>query len=94
MLQPRTSYTLQQLSAMRRYAESQLGRPYMLRGWWQYREVRGIFCSQFVGDAIEQSGKMVSAHFRESPVSLYHKLVGFYREKDNWLLAEARRMPE
>src|SRR5208282_6002350 len=78
VLKPRTSYTRQELSALRLYAESQLGRPYMLRGWWQYREVRGIFCSQFVGDAIEQSGKIVSAHFRESPVSLYGKLSEFY----------------
>ena len=81
MLQPQTSYTPEQLASMRRYAESQLGRPYMLRGWWQYREVRGIFCSQFVGDAIEQSGKIVSAHFRESPVSLYGKLSEFYQSQ-------------
>ena len=81
VLQPQRSYTPEQLVSMRRYADSQLGRPYMLRGWWQYREVRGIFCSQFVGDAIEQSGKIVSAHFRESPVSLYGKLSEFYQSQ-------------
>ncbi len=68
---------------MRRYAESQLGRPYMLRGWWKQREVRGVFCSQFVGDVIEQSGRIVSAHFRESPVSLYCKLLESGREEEN-----------
>ena len=79
MVQPQTRYTPEELSAMRRHAESQLGRPYMLRGWWKWREVRGVFCSQFVGDVIEQSGKIASAHFRESPVSLYGKLLEFYQ---------------
>ena len=79
IIQPRTPYTAEQLEAMKCYAESQLGRPYMLRGWWKGHEVRGIFCSQYVGDVIEQSGKISSAHIRESPASLYQKLIAFYQ---------------
>ena len=77
ILQP-TSYNKNQLAAMKVYAESQLGRPYMLRGWWKGHEVRGIFCSQYVGDIIEKSGRIESAHFHESPGSLYAKLRPFY----------------
>jgi hypothetical protein len=78
IMEPCESYTQHQLEAMKRYAESQLGRPYMLRGWWKGREVRGVFCSQFAGDVIEQSGEIRSDHFRESPGGLYKKLVPFY----------------
>jgi hypothetical protein len=71
IVQPRVRYGSLELAAMRNHAESQLGRPYMLRGWWKGREVAGIFCSQYVGDIIERSGRITSAHFRESPGSLY-----------------------
>jgi len=78
MIQPQSVYTPYALNAMKWHAESQLGRPYMLRGLWKGREVRGIFCSQFVADVIEKSGKIVSAHWRESPGSLYQKLLPLY----------------
>ena len=80
VMQPVTTYTAKQLAAMKAQAENQLGRPYMLRGWWKWHEVYGIFCSQLVGDIIEKSGKIQSAHFRESPGSLHDKLLPFYKE--------------
>jgi len=46
----------------------------MLRGWWKGREVRGIFCSEYVADILEQSGRINSAHIHESPGSLYIKV--------------------
>ena len=58
VMQPMDCYTAGQLAAMKAHAESQLGRPYMLRGWWKGHEVRGIFCSQLVGDIIAESGKI------------------------------------
>lgn len=79
IMQPINSYTANQLAAMKTHAESQLGRPYMLRGWWRGREVYGIFCSQYVGDIIERSNRITSAHFRESPGSLHDKLLPLYR---------------
>jgi hypothetical protein len=79
-MQPVNSYTSRHLRDMKWYAESQLGRPYMLRGWWKGREVRGIFCSQYVGNIIEQSGKIKSNQFRESPGSLHDKILPFYFE--------------
>lgn len=78
-MQPRERYTLEQLEAMKQYARSQLGRRYMLRGWWKNREVRGIMCSQFVGNTIERSGKIRSANYRESPISLKNKVGDMYK---------------
>jgi hypothetical protein len=78
VMAPRVPYSIRELTAMKEYADSQLGRPYMLRGWWKGREVRGIFCSEYVGNIIEKSGRIVSANYRESPGSLYTKLSKFY----------------
>jgi len=80
LMQPMDRYTTGQLTTMKAHAESQLGRPYMLRGWWKGHEVRGIFCSQLVGDIIEKSGKIESGHIHESPGSLHDKLLPFYWE--------------
>jgi hypothetical protein len=80
VMQPMSVYTSNQLAAMKAHAESQLGRPYMLRGWWKGHEVRGIFCSELVGDIIERSGKIESGHIRESPGTLHDKLLPFYWE--------------
>jgi hypothetical protein len=80
VMQPMDRYTSLELTAMKTHAESQLGRPYMLRGWWKGHEVRGVFCSELVGDTIERSGKIESGHIRESPGSLHDKLLPFYWE--------------
>lgn len=79
-MQPMNRYTALELNAMKTHAESQLGRPYMLRGWWKGHEVRGVFCSQLVGDIIEQSGKIEAGGIRESPGSLHDKIKPFYWE--------------
>ena len=80
VMQPMDRYTDKQLAAMKAHAESQLGRPYMLRGWWKGHEVRGIFCSQLVGDTIAKSGKIEAGGIHESPGSLHDKLLPFYWE--------------
>jgi len=80
VMQPMSVYTFNQLAAMKAHAESQLGRPYMLRGWWKGHEVRGIFCSQLVGDIIAKSGKIEAGGIHESPGSLHDKLLPFYWE--------------
>ncbi len=80
MMQPKEEYTAQQLTDMKQYARSQLGRRYMMRGYWKNKEVRGIMCSQFVGNCIEKSGKIKSANFKESPVSLKEKIKDLYEE--------------
>jgi hypothetical protein len=78
VMQPMDCYTAGQLATMKVHAESQLGRPYMLRGWWKGHEVRGIFCSQLVGDIIAKSGKIPAGGIHESPGSLRDKLLPFY----------------
>ena len=79
MLSPKKPFVLGQVRAMRAYAESQLGRPYMLRGWWKGFEVVGIFCSQLVANTLERSGIIKSANFHESPGSLRKKLEPLYQ---------------
>lgn len=75
--QPRLEYSGTELAAMRKYAESQMGRPYRLRGWWS-DDASGIFCSQYIGNMLEKTGLIKSLDNRESPVSLYNKLLPFY----------------
>jgi hypothetical protein len=79
IVQPKEPYTTAKVSAMRKYAEAQLGRPYMLRGWWKGHEVRGIFCSQYVANTLENGSRIKSDSVHESPGSLYKKLEGLYR---------------
>jgi len=81
IMEPIDRYATGQLAAMKAHAESQLGRPYMLRGWWKDHVVRGIFCSQLVGDVIEKSGRIEAGGVHESPGSLYTKLLPLYKGK-------------
>ena len=80
IMEPIIRFTPDQLAAMKRHAESQLGRPYMLRGWWKGREVRGIFCSQLVGDVLAKSRIFEAGGIHESPGSLHEKLLPLYEE--------------
>lgn len=81
VMQPGFVYTAHELAAMKAHAESQLGRKYVLRGWWQDRETAGIFCSWYVADVLEKSGKITSSHWHESPGSLHDKLLPLYEER-------------
>ncbi len=74
VMEPCVPYSVAESNAMKEFADSQLDRRYMVRGWWMEREVRGIFCSEYVGDILEKSGRIISDHYRESPGSLYKKL--------------------
>jgi hypothetical protein len=78
IMEPKEPYTLAQLDAMKRHADSQIGRRYMLRGWLRGVEARGIFCSEFVSDTVAKSGKIESGGVHESPGGLYNKLLPFY----------------
>ena len=80
-LQPRFNFAPSELDHMKSYAESQLGRHYALRGWWEQREVRGIFCSELIADIIAQSGLIESGGVHESPGSLHDKLLPTYRAR-------------
>lgn len=72
---PKIEYSQQEITKMKKYANSQLGRPYMARGWWKEQEVLGIHCSQYIGNIVSQSGRIVSNNYKESPTSLYKKLL-------------------
>ena len=81
IMEPNKPYTPDELTRMRLNLDSQLGRPYMLRGWWKGHEVRGIFCSQLVGNALAATGRIKSGNFRESPGSLYEKILPQYTSR-------------
>lgn len=72
---PDRPYSIQELQRMKAYADSQLGRRYMVRGYWKEREVRGVHCSQYVGNIVAQSGRIISDDYKESPKSLYDKMM-------------------
>jgi len=80
-LTPKRNYSLISNLRMVKYAESQIGRRYQLRGWWQGRESRGLFCSQYVANTLEKSGVIESANYHESPGSLYEKVKPYYDER-------------
>jgi hypothetical protein len=73
VIEPINDYSPTELYNMKVYANSQLGRPYMLRGWWKMREVRGVHCSQYVGNILERSGRVRSKNYREAPIDVYKK---------------------
>jgi hypothetical protein len=79
VVQPAKTYTTAEGSRMKAYAESQLGRRYMLRGYWKGHEVRGVFCSEYVGDTLATSGRVKAGGVRESPGSLYLKIKDAYQ---------------
>lgn len=79
IMQPQPAYTASELLAMKKHADLELGRQYMMRGWWRGHIVRGIFCSQLVADIIEQSGRITSDNIKESPGSLHAKLTPLYQ---------------
>jgi hypothetical protein len=74
LIPPDPEYNADELIRMKHYANGQLGRPYMLRGWWKGKEVRGMHCSQYVGNIVSRSGRIESFNYKESPASLYVKL--------------------
>lgn len=79
MVAPKKPYSKAELDKMVEYAERQLGRPYQLRGWWKGHEVRGLFCSQYVGNILEKSDRIKSGGVRESPGTLYKKIKDTYQ---------------
>ena len=75
LIEPRNPYTPHELYRMKVYANSQLGRKYQLKGWWKKREVKGIHCSQLIGNILERSGRVSSKNFKEAPIDIYKKAI-------------------
>lgn len=77
IMQPRDPVFVWQVEVMTSYAESQLGRPYSVRGWWRGYQVRGILLA-LVANILAKGKIIESAGVHESPVSLYEKLEPTY----------------
>jgi hypothetical protein len=82
LVQPNTNYSPDEVKKMLAYANSQLGRKYMMRGWWKNREVRGIHCSQFVASVLKRSGKFKSNRpWKEAPGDVIRKIKKWHSAK-------------
>ena len=66
---PIRNYTPQQISAMRAYAQSQIGQPYRLRGFLRRDGSEG-WCSTFVGQVLNRGGHSISKRDRFTPDNL------------------------
>jgi hypothetical protein len=66
---PMRNYTPQQISAMRAYAQSQIGQPYRLRGFLRRDGSEG-WCSTFVGHVLNRGGHSISKRDRFTPDNL------------------------
>jgi len=81
LMQPVTNFTPAELAAMKKFARSQMGRPYRVRNWLENRDSYGTHCSQFVAEVLRASGRYPSPHYwKESPYSVYRKVCKRYRE--------------
>lgn len=71
----------QQLNAMRAKAQSMLGQPYRLRGYFRpsTRPTDGTWCSPFVGYVLNAGGSSLSASDRHEPQTLLDRVDGGYR---------------
>jgi hypothetical protein len=70
---PKRRYSASQIEAMKRYARSQLGKPYRLRGFIRNDGSEG-WCSQFVRRVKEQGGHRLSYRDGFTPDNLRHAL--------------------
>lgn len=66
---PSQSYTTSQVDAMRSYAQSQIGKPYRLRGFIRRDGSEG-WCSTFVGQVLNRGGHRVTKGQRFTPDNL------------------------
>lgn len=81
LVEPEAGFSNTEISRMKSYADAQIGKPYRLKNFWRDGDdSKGLHCSQFVGNTIEKSGRIVSKDGRESPGSLYEKVNKIYRK--------------
>jgi len=66
---PTSQKTTNQVTAMRYYAQSQVGQPYRLRGFLRRDGSEG-WCSTFVGEVLNHGGHNISAAERFTPDNL------------------------
>lgn len=67
------------VDAMRKYADSQLGRPYGLRGYLNpklYGKTRGVYCSEFACYVLRAGGLQIPKRAGYTPDRLYTVLTG------------------
>jgi hypothetical protein len=72
---PTNPISLNSLLKMKKYADSQLGRPYSIKGYLKGREVEGFHCAEYVGEILEMGRIIRSDKYRESPGGIYDKVM-------------------
>ncbi|MFA6325467.1 MAG: hypothetical protein WCX46_04545 [Candidatus Paceibacterota bacterium] len=72
-LEPSTQYTKEQLVSMKRYADSQLGRPFGVSSYLRGVPMQTIHCSEYVGHILASSGRVKTIGERETPKTICDK---------------------
>lgn len=67
------SFSEQQIAAMKRFAESQLGRPYSVKSYIRGKERTTIHCSEYVSRTLQMGGEMIDTPSKQTPDSLLKK---------------------
>jgi len=63
------------LQKMLKYAQGKIGTPYKLSTYWNRNQKIGMHCAQYVGNILQESGRINSNDNKETPGSLYKKLI-------------------
>lgn len=79
---PNVPYSEDELARILEFAEDQQHRRYKARGIWQERETSGTYCSKFVSEVIEKSGRIVSVHHANLPGVLLEQVEGWSHRVD------------
>jgi hypothetical protein len=71
---PKKSYTQEQLAIMKKYADSQIGRPYSIKGYLRSQPVEGTFCSEYLAEMLNQAHVTNIKPVTLSPANLWRSL--------------------
>jgi len=71
---PDTPFSTTEVFAMHRFATSQVGRRYSVKGVFHHRPVEGTNCAQFVAATLQQSGRIRFPNtFSQTPASVLNR---------------------
>lgn len=71
-VKPVQPFAKNQIDKMKQYAESKLGEPFRLLGYYQGK---GFYCSRYVGDILTSGGLILSEEDKKAPINLYQQVL-------------------
>ncbi len=86
---PEPLFSTAEIAAMHRFARSQVGRRYSVKGIFRDRPVEGTNCAQFVAATLQQSGRIrFPDTFSQTPISVLQRSSSLYG-KPSYVVAPA-----